>query len=238
MLKLEGIKTYYGPIEALSDINMEIAEGEIVCLLGSNGAGKSTTLMTISGIIRPKAGRIIFNGRQIQSSPAHEILKLGISHVPEGRRIFPRLTVRENLEMGAYAKGRLKEQLERVFELFPVLEERQGQSGGTLSGGEQQMLAIGRALMSEPKMLLLDEPSLGLSPILVSKIFKTIKEINKQGVTVLLVEQNARAALGLSNRGYVLAGGRIVLHGTGNELLNNEEVKRAYLGGEVGNPNL
>jgi len=232
MLKLEGVRASYGPIEAISDINMEVKKGEIVCLIGSNGAGKTTTLSTISGALRPIGGRIIFESKEIQKLPPHEIVRLGISHVPEGRRIFPKLSVRENLEMGAYIKTDFRRQIEHVFELFPVLEERQRQLGGTLSGGEQQMLAIGRALMSEPKMLLLDEPSLGLSPILVSKIFKTIEEINKEGVTILIVEQNARSALRLSDRGYVLVSGRVALSGKGSELLQNEEVKRAYLGVE------
>ena len=232
MLKLESIRTSYGQIEALSVIDLEVKKGEIVCLLGSNGAGKSTTLMTISGVLRPSGGRIIFEGQEIQGRAPHEIVRLGISHVPEGRKIFPRLTVRENLEMGAYIKDKFDEQLAGVFELFPVLKERHRQLGGTLSGGEQQMLAMGRALMSGPRVLLLDEPSLGLSPILVSKIFRTIKEINRQGMTVLLVEQNARAALGLASRGYVLSNGRVALRGTGQQLLENEEVKRAYLGGQ------
>lgn len=231
MLKLEGIHTFYGPIEALKGIDMEVKHREIVCLIGNNGAGKSTTLMTISGILKPSSGDILFEGSSIKGIPPHRIVEMGICQVPEGRRIFPTLTVRENLEMGAYLTNRqLKEQLEKVFELFPVLKERQRQLGGTLSGGEQQMLAIGRALMGRPKLLLLDEPSLGLAPIFVSKIFRTIKEINSDGVAVLLVEQNARAALKLSNRGYVLDGGRVILEGRSEELLDNEFVKKAYLG--------
>lgn len=245
MLKLENVHTFYGPIEALRGVDLEIQQGEIVCLIGSNGAGKSTTLMTISGIRNPLSGDIVFEGKSIKGAPPHRIVEMGISQVPEGRRIFPKLTVRENLEMGAYSvvssqfsvfkkqtqkSTQLKMQLEKVFELFPVLKERHKQFGGTLSGGEQQMLSIGRALMSNPKLLLLDEPSLGLAPIIVSKIFKTIKEINKEGVTVLLVEQNARAALKLSNRGYVLENGMIALEGKGNDLLNNEKVRKAYLG--------
>lgn len=237
MLKLENIHTFYGPIEAVKGIDLEVKQGEIICLIGSNGAGKSTTLMTISGILRPTAGTISFEGRTISTMPPHSIVGMGISQVPEGRRIFPRLTVMENLDMGAYSAGdgdrsraATKTQLERVFSLFPVLKERQKQQGGTLSGGEQQMLAIARALMSGPKVLLLDEPSLGLAPIIVSKIFRTIREINSEGVTVLLVEQNARAALSLSSRGYVLESGRITLQGTGDELLKNEQVKKAYLG--------
>jgi branched-chain amino acid transport system ATP-binding protein len=236
LLKLENIHTFYGPIEAVKGIDLEVKQGEVICLIGSNGAGKSTTLMTISGILRPAVGAISFEGQTISSMPPHAIVGMGISQVPEGRRIFPRLTVMENLDMGAYTAGdgdrraAVKRQLEMVFGLFPVLKERQKQQGGTLSGGEQQMLAIGRALMSGPKVLLLDEPSLGLAPIIVSKIFRTIREINSEGVTVLLVEQNARAALSLSSRGYVLESGRITLEGTGDELLRNEQVKKAYLG--------
>ncbi len=243
MLRLEDVRTFYGPIETLKGISMEVKKGEVVCLIGSNGAGKSTTLMTISGVLRPSTGNISFEGKPIHGLPPHTIAGMGISQVPEGRRIFPRLTVRENLDMGAYPlSGRplsggpkardsqLKSLLERVYNLFPVLKERERQQGATLSGGEQQMLAIARALMSDPKVLLLDEPSLGLAPIIVSKIFRTIKEINNEGVTVLLVEQNARAALSLSDRGYVLESGRIVLHGSGEELLRNERVKKAYLG--------
>jgi branched-chain amino acid transport system ATP-binding protein len=249
MLTLESIHTFYGPIEALRGVDIEVKQGEIVCLIGNNGAGKSTALMTISGILKPLSGDILFEGKSIKGISPYRIVEMGISQVPEGRRIFPKLTVRENLEMGAYTvhssqftvhrkhppvspldKGGIKGGLERVFELFPVLKERQNQLGGTLSGGEQQMLAIGRSLMSNPKLLLLDEPSLGLAPILVSKIFKTIKEINREGVTVLLVEQNARAALKLSNRGYVLENGSITLEGKGEELLNNEQVRKAYLG--------
>ncbi len=243
-LKLRDLHVFYGPVEALKSVSLDVRKGEIACLLGSNGAGKSTTLMTISGVLRPKNGAVLFEGEDISSLAPHEIVKMGISHVPEGRRIFPRLTVKENLLLGAGATSPgggtatpqgatspgAKGNIEQVFELFSVLKERQAQPGGTLSGGEQQMLAIGRALMSGPKLLLLDEPSLGLSPILVSKIFKTIKEINAGGVTVLLVEQNARAALALSQRGYVLEGGRVALSGTGRELLENEQVKKAYLG--------
>ena len=235
MLILTNIHTFYGPIEALKGINIEVKQGEIVCLIGSNGAGKSTTLMTISGILKPSSGSIQFEGKTINGIPPHRIVKMGISQVPEGRRIFPKLTVKENLEMGAYTKFKVqslkfKVQLDKIYELFPVLKERHKQLGGTLSGGEQQMLAIGRALMPSPKLLLLDEPSLGLAPIIVSKIFKTIKEVNREGVTVLLVEQNARAALKLSNRGYVLENGKIILEGKGEDLLSNEQVKKAYLG--------
>jgi branched-chain amino acid transport system ATP-binding protein len=243
MLRLEGVHTFYGPIEAVKGLDITVNRGEIVSLIGSNGAGKSTTLMTISGVLRPRAGAILFEDEEVTALAPHRIVGMGLSQVPEGRRIFPRLTVKENLELGAYtsvsrrlpAAGKSENKEEkagfaRVFDLFPVLRERQRQLGGTLSGGEQQVLAIGRALMANPKMLLLDEPSLGLAPIMVSKIFKTIKEINAEGVTILLVEQNAHAALSLSHRGYVLEGGRITLHGTGEELLGNEKVKKAYLG--------
>ena len=235
MLKLKDIHTFYGPIEALKGINIEVKQGEIVCLIGNNGAGKSTTLMTISGVLKPGSGNILFAGESIGGMPPHSIVEMGVSQVPEGRRIFPKLTVKENLEMGAYSKfkvqsSKFKVQLDKIYELFPVLKERHQQSGGTLSGGEQQMLAIGRALMSNPRLLLLDEPSLGLAPIIMSKIFKTIKEVNREGITVLLVEQNARAALKLSNRGYVLENGRVVLQGKGEELLGNEEIRKAYLG--------
>jgi branched-chain amino acid transport system ATP-binding protein len=245
MLELINTHTFYGPIEALKGITIEVKQGEIVCLIGNNGAGKSTTLMTISGILKPSSGDVLFEGKSIKGVSPHRIVQMGISQVPEGRRIFPKLTVKENLEMGAYSVvgsrlsvfRRLKtnnQQLttnwDRVFTLFPILKERKNQFGGTLSGGEQQMLAIGRALMSNPKLLLLDEPSLGLAPIMASKIFKTIKEINREGITVLLVEQNARAALKLSSRGYVLQNSRVALQGMGEELLNNEEVRKVYLG--------
>jgi len=235
MLELINVHTFYGPIEALKGITIEVKQGEIVCLIGNNGAGKSTTLMTISGILKPLSGDVLFEGESTKGIPPHRIVEMGISQVPEGRRIFPKLTVKENLEMGAYTKfkvqsSKFKVQLDKIHELFPVLKERHKQLGGTLSGGEQQMLAIGRALMSDPKLLLLDEPSLGLAPIMASKIFKTIKEINREGITVLLVEQNARAALKLSSRGYVLENGRVVLQGRGEELLNNEKVRKAYLG--------
>lgn len=245
MLKLADIHTFYGPVEALKGVTLEVREGEIVCLIGNNGAGKSTALMTISGIMKPDAGDIFFEGISIKGAPPHGIVRMGISQVPEGRRIFQKLTVMENLEMGAYAAGSGKTVLfgkskadgtelntvyDKVFELFPVLKERHKQLGGTLSGGEQQMLAIGRALMSSPKLLLLDEPSLGLAPIITDKIFSTISEINREGVTVLLVEQNARAALKLSDRGYVLENGSVTLQGRGEYLLNDELVRKAYLG--------
>jgi branched-chain amino acid transport system ATP-binding protein len=235
MLKLINVHTFYGPIEALKGITIEVKQGEIVCLIGNNGAGKSTILMTLSGILKPSSGEILSEGKNIIGVPPHRIVEMGISQVPEGRRIFPKLTVKENLEMGAYPKFKVqspkfKVQLDKIYELFPVLKERHKQLGGTLSGGEQQMLAIGRALMSNPKLLLLDEPSLGLAPIMASKIFKTIKEINREGVTVLLVEQNARAALKLSSRGYVLENGRVGLQGGAEDLLNNEKVSKAYFG--------
>jgi branched-chain amino acid transport system ATP-binding protein len=231
MLKLEKVHTCYDAIEALKGVDIWVGEGEIVSLIGSNGAGKSTCLMTISGILRPSSGKILLSGSDIEGLAPHEIVKQGISQVPEGRRIFPRLTVIENLEMGAFlGRGNFSGLLENVYKLFPILKERSGQYGGTLSGGEQQMLAIGRALMSNPRILLLDEPSLGLAPIMVSKIFKTVQEINREGVTVLLVEQNAMAALKLSHRGYVLENGSITLQGSSAELLDNEKVRRAYLG--------
>ncbi|MBA4372677.1 MAG: ABC transporter ATP-binding protein [Thermodesulfovibrio sp.] len=231
MLKLENIHTFYGPINALRGINLEVGKGEIISLIGSNGAGKSTCLMTISGVLHPSEGRILLNGVDIAGEEPHHIVKRGISHVPEGRRIFPKLTVLENLQMGAFlGRGNVRESLETVMGLFPILGERTRQYGGTLSGGEQQMLAIGRALMSDPEILILDEPSLGLAPIMVSKIFRTIHEINARGVTVMLVEQNAKAALRLSHRGYVLESGAITLHGKSSELLDNDKVKHAYLG--------
>jgi len=231
MLRLEGIHTFYGPIEAIRGIDLEIGKGEIVSLIGSNGAGKSTCLMTISGVLKPPSGRIFLNDTDITGVPPHLIVSLGISQVPEGRRIFSKLTVLENLEMGHFlGRGDLASSFEMVYALFPILEERKSQKGGTLSGGEQQMLAIARALMSSPDILLLDEPSLGLAPIMVSKIFKTIRDINNRGVTVLLVEQNAKAALKLSHRGYVIENGAITLQGKSEDLLHNEKVRHAYLG--------
>ncbi|RPI32945.1 MAG: ABC transporter ATP-binding protein [Nitrospiraceae bacterium] len=231
MLRLEHIHTFYGPIEAIRGVDVEINKGEIVSLIGSNGAGKSTSLMTISGVLKPSSGKIFLNDTDITGLPPHRIVELGISQVPEGRRIFPKLTVFENLEMGHYLeRGDLQSSFDMVFTLFPILGERKNQKGGTLSGGEQQMLAIARALMSNPAILLLDEPSLGLAPIMVSKIFRTIHDINKRGVTVLLVEQNAKAALKLSHRGYVLENGAITLQGKSEDLLHNEKVRHAYLG--------
>jgi len=233
LLELDDVKTYYGNIRALKGISIEVNEGEIVCLIGGNGAGKSTTLMTISGVLTPVDGDVLYQGRSIVSVRPDNIVQMGICQVPEGRMIFPLLTVMENLDLGAYLrkdKAGIKQDINRVFELFPVLRERSNQAGGTLSGGEQQMLAIARALMAHPKLLLLDEPSLGLAPILVDAIFKIIQQINKQGTTILLVEQNAQLALQYSHRGYVLETGKIALSDTSAELLKNEQVKKAYLG--------
>ena len=234
MLVVDGIDVYYGKIKALHGLSIRVDEGEIVTLIGSNGAGKTTTLRTISGLLAPRAGSITFEGRAIHGQPAEKIVGWGIAHSPEGRRIFTDLTVRENLDMGAYLvrdKAAVKERLERVFALFPRLQERAGQSGGTLSGGEQQMLAIGRAMMSRPKLMLLDEPSLGIAPILVQEIFKEIEEIRQQdGTTILLVEQNAHMALRLADRGYVIETGNIVHEDQADALLDNPKVREAYLG--------
>ena len=234
LLELHSVHTYYGNIHALKGVSLKVNEGEIATLIGSNGAGKATTLRTISGLLTPRQGQIIFNGRRIDNLEAHQIVKLGISQSPEGRRIFPRLTVLENLEMGAYSRpgrdGEYQADLDRVFELFPRLKERTAQKGGTLSGGEQQMLAIGRALMGHPRLLLLDEPSMGLAPILVDQIFSIIRNINEQGTTILLVEQNALLALGIAHRGYVLQTGAIVLEDSAANLQQNETVQKAYLG--------
>jgi branched-chain amino acid transport system ATP-binding protein len=234
LLELRDVHTYYGNIHALKGISLTIDQGEIVTLIGSNGAGKSTTLKTISGLLRPREGEIWFDGKRLDGTPAHQVVVLGISQAPEGRRIFPRMTVRENLEMGAFQreKGSQREaDYERVYTLFPRLKERLNQKGGTLSGGEQQMLAIGRALMARPKVLLLDEPSMGLAPILVEQIFEIVKDINASGTTVLLVEQNALMALGIAKRGYILQTGEIVLQDVAERLMTNPEVQRAYLGG-------
>ena len=231
MLRLENVHAGYGPVDVLKGISLEVNVGEIVTILGANGAGKSTTLMTICGVNRCRQGRILFAGQPIQSMPTHEIVLLGLSQVPEGRRIFPRLTVRENLEMGAFHRRANGDELEKVFAQFPILKERQNQLGGTLSGGEQQMLAISSALMAKPKLLLLDEPSLGLAPLIVAKIFDIIREINAAGTTILLVEQNANMALHVAQRGYVLETGRIVLADSAKNLMDNEEVKKSYLGG-------
>ncbi len=234
LLELQDVHTYYGKIHALKGISIKIEKGEIVTLIGSNGAGKSTTLRTISGLLTPRQGRVLLNGQPIHQIPPHEIVKLGVAQSPEGRRIFPRLTVLENLEMGAYLHDTRSEayhnDLERVLTLFPRLRERLVQKGGTLSGGEQQMLAIGRALMTRPSVLLLDEPSMGLAPVLVEQIFEIIQEINTQGMTVLLVEQNALQALGIAHRGYVLQTGEIVLEDNAKALSENETVQKAYLG--------
>ena len=231
ILEIKDLQVRYGGIEAVKGISLEVPEGEIVTLIGANGAGKSSTLRTISGLVKPAAGKIYFKGEDITGMDANEIVKRGITLVPEGRRIFPDMTVLENLKIGAYLrKDDLTEDLNWVFDLFPRLKERSWQAGGTLSGGEQQMLAVGRALMSRPKVIMMDEPSLGLAPIIVKGIFDIIKEINKQGVTVLLIEQNANMALKTADIGYVMETGRITLQGTGAELLTNEAVKAAYLG--------
>ena len=232
MLSVSGLDVYYGGIRALKGVALEVRRGEIVALLGNNGAGKTTTLRTISGLVRPRAGTVIFEARPLAATPPHEVVARGIAHVPEGRRIFNRLTVRENLAMGAYLRrdAEVAGDLERVFALFPRLEERMAQIAGTLSGGEQQMLAIGRALMARPRLLLLDEPSMGLAPVLVEQIFETVADINRQGTTILLVEQNAAMALAVAHRGYVLETGAIVLEGPAAELERNVDVRRAYLG--------
>ena len=232
MLRLEGLDVYYGEIHALRGVALEVREREIVALLGNNGAGKSTTLKTVSGLLRPRRGTISFDDGSLTGVAAHDIVARGIAHVPEGRRIFNRLTVRENLAMGAYLRddGGVAGDLDRVFDLFPRLKERIAQVAGTLSGGEQQMLAIGRALMANPRLLLLDEPSMGLAPVLVEQIFATIDSINRQGTTILLVEQNAAMALSIAHRGYVLETGAIVLTGSAAELAGNADVRRAYLG--------
>ncbi|HXU91376.1 MAG TPA: ABC transporter ATP-binding protein [Methylomirabilota bacterium] len=232
MLRLDGLDVYYGQIHALRGVALEVREREIVTLLGNNGAGKSTTLKTVSGLLRPRRGSITFDDTPLTGVPAHDIVARGIAHVPEGRRIFNRLTVRENLTMGAYLRtdDGVAGDLDRVFDLFPRLKERIAQVAGTLSGGEQQMLAIGRALMANPRLLLLDEPSMGLAPVLVEQIFATIDSINRQGTTILLVEQNAAMALSIAHRGYVLETGSIVLTGPAAELAGNVDVRRAYLG--------
>jgi branched-chain amino acid transport system ATP-binding protein len=229
---MRDVHTYYGRIHALQGVDLDVGRGEIVTLIGSNGAGKTTTLKTISGLLRPRTGTVEFDGRNTSTIPAHDLVRIGIGHSPEGRRIFSRLTVVENLQMGAFTRtqAELKSDMEHVFELFPRLKERASQKGGTLSGGEQQMLAIGRALMSRPKLLLLDEPSLGLAPILVQQIFSIIREINAQGMTILLVEQNALQALGVAHRGYVLQTGRVILADSAANLAANPDVRRAYLG--------
>jgi branched-chain amino acid transport system ATP-binding protein len=232
LLKLEDVHTYYGQIHALQGISLEVRRGEIVTLIGANGAGKTTTLKTISGLLHPRRGSVKFEGRDISRTPAHQLVRAGIGHSPEGRRIFSRLTILENLKMGAFTRPQndIQGDLDHVFELFPRLKERITQRGGSLSGGEQQMLAIGRAMMARPRVLLLDEPSLGLSPILVQQIFAIIQEINSTGTTILLVEQNALQALIVANRGYVLQTGRVALSGASSDLRENEMVRKAYLG--------
>jgi len=234
LLRAHDVHSYYGHIHALQGITLEVFPGEIVTLLGANGAGKTTTLRTISGLMHPRSGTITFDGSEITNVPAHRLVRRGVGHAPEGRRIFSRMTVLENLQMGAYTrsdKAELQADFDRVFSLFPRLRERSGQAGGTLSGGEQQMLAIGRALMTHPKLLLLDEPSMGLAPILVEQIFDVIRDIHAQGTTVLVVEQNALMALGIAHRGYILQTGRMVLEDTAANLRQNPEVQKAYLGG-------
>ena len=234
LLALDRVSVGYGPVAVLREVSLRVSEGEMVCLLGANGAGKSTTVRTISGLLRPTAGTITFLGERLDGRPAHAVLKHGIAQCPEGRRIFPEMTVRENLEMGAYVRGRAgvsPDELARVFRHFPRLQERAGQLGGTLSGGAQQMLAIARALMSNPRLLLLDEPSLGLAPTMVETVFRVIAEIRAQGVTVLMVEQNAALALRMADRAYVMESGRIALEGPARDLLDNADVRRAYLGG-------
>ena len=233
MLQVDNLNVYYGAIHALQGISFNVNEGEIVTLIGANGAGKSTTLRTLSGLLRSRTGSIVFKGHDLATLPAEKIVELGISHVPEGRKIFAPLSVRENLMMGAYSRNdqaEIQESLTRVYRSFPRLKERAGQYGGTLSGGEQQMLATGRGLMSKPTLLLLDEPSMGLSPILVEEIFRIIVEINKQGTSILLVEQNAQMALSIAHRAYVLETGRIVLSGPAKEIADNPQVRTAYLG--------
>jgi len=234
LLEAKDLNVYYGAIHALQGVSFSVGEGEIVSLIGANGAGKSTTLKTISGLLRPRVGDVLLRGESLKTMPAQDIVRRGVVHVPEGRKIFAPLTVQENLEMGAFTRKdqtEIRQSMERVFQSFPRLKERLSQFGGTLSGGEQQMLAIGRGMMARPKVLLLDEPSMGLAPILVEEIFSIIKEINSQGVAILLVEQNALMALSVANRGYVLETGRIVLEGTGQALLQNPQVMKAYLGG-------
>ena len=234
MLKVDNLSVHYGVIQAVKDVSFEVNEGEVVTLIGANGAGKTSILRTISGLVRPSAGKIEFLGQEIHKEPARKIVASGLSQVPEGRHVFPGLTVLENLELGAFLRNDREENqknLKKVFERFPRLEERKSQDAATLSGGEQQMLAMGRALMSQPKLLLLDEPSMGLAPIFIQEIFDIIQDIQKQGTTVLLIEQNANKALAIADRGYVLETGKIVLSGTGKELLESEEVRKAYLGG-------
>lgn len=233
MLEVKDLKVYYGMIQAIKGVSFHVEEGEIIALIGANGAGKTTILHTVSGLLTPKEGSITFEGQDIVKIPGHKIVSMGMAHVPEGRRVFAQLSVLQNLKMGAYTrkdKEEISQTLARVFEHFPRLEERQNQMAGTLSGGEQQMLAMGRALMSHPKIILMDEPSMGLSPIFVNEIFQIIQEVSKEGTTVLLVEQNAKKALSIADRAYVLETGNIVLEGKADELLHNDSIKKAYLG--------
>jgi len=232
MLEVRDLKVAYGKILAVKKISFSVEEGQVVTLIGTNGAGKTTTLRTISGLIRPSSGEILFQGKRIDAVPAHKIVSLGLAHSPEGRKIFPKMTIEENLLLGAFARADsgIKKDLEAAYELFPVLGERRSQLGGTFSGGEQQMLAMGRAMMSRPKLLMLDEPSMGLSPLMMKVIMTTIKTLQSQGTTILLVEQNAQAALSLADHGYVLEVGKIVIRGTGTDLLVNDDVRKAYLG--------
>ncbi len=233
MLEVKDLQVFYGMIQAIKGISFEVNQGEIIALIGSNGAGKTTTLQTITGILEAKAGKITFEGNDITNMPGHKIVKMGMAHVPEGRRVFANLTVYENLKMGAFTrkdKGEIARNFERVYKSFPRLEERKNQPAGTLSGGEQQMLAMGRALMSNPRILLMDEPSMGLSPIFVDEIFKIIEEVSSEGTTVLLVEQNAKKALSIADRAYVLETGNIALSGDAKELISNEQIRKAYLG--------
>ncbi|GGZ43206.1 ABC transporter ATP-binding protein [Streptomyces inusitatus] len=233
LLEVEDLRVAYGKIEAVKGISFQVEAGQVVTLIGTNGAGKTTTLRTLSGLLKPSAGRIVFDGRPLGSVPAHKIVALGLAHSPEGRHIFPRLTITENLQLGAFLrsdKAGIAKDIQRAYELFPILGERSRQAAGTLSGGEQQMLAMGRALMSRPKLLMLDEPSMGLSPIMMQKIMSTIGELRSQGTTILLVEQNAQAALSLADQGHVMEVGSIVLSGAGRDLLVDESVRKAYLG--------
>ena len=233
MLEIKDLEVYYGMIQAIKGVSFEVNEGEVIALIGANGAGKTTILHTITGLLEAKKGSVTFDGKEITKTPAHKIVSMGMAHVPEGRRVFANLSVLQNLKMGAYTrkdKDEIARNLETVYRRFPRLEERQNQLAGTLSGGEQQMLAMGRALMSQPRIILMDEPSMGLSPIFVNEIFDIIKEVSAGGTTVLLVEQNAKKALSISNRAYVLETGKIVLEGKANDLLNNDSIKKAYLG--------
>lgn len=235
MLEVKDLQVYYGVIQALKGISFHVNQGEVIALIGANGAGKTTTLQTLTGILSPKSGSIVFEGKDLTRTPAHKIVEMGMAHVPEGRRVFADMSVYENLLLGAYTrkdKAEIAESLAGVYKRFPRLEERKGQRAGTLSGGEQQMLAMGRALMSKPRIILMDEPSMGLSPIYVNEIFNIIKEVSKAGTTVLLVEQNAKKALSIADRAYVLETGKIVMAGDAKELMNDDSIKKAYLGGE------